>query len=199
MPIFKSAFFLLSLLQVDIINSLTEEEKQLVKMLTHTYTFDYQILLVEDNSNMIDVMTAQQRFTQIIYASNMDNLFGSFSRSSVCGYFIFLNNDLKTRDLLGRVDPGMFRNNTWFIRTHGFVDDFKLSLKFDSDINFIQSSSEGNLAIYENYKIENQVMKTKFATHSYAEGKLIISSSNKHIRRQNLYGLSLRYIFAFVS
>ena len=187
-----TSWLIILLLNFNRIISLEREEEQLVRMLSKTYKFDYKVVVVDDITTMYDFIKKETKPCQIVTQNNFNTSIKQYPTIQNVGYFVFMQNNKDVYKMFEKVDHGIFRNYTWFIRTNSLQENFGLELKFDSDVNFISNSSDNGevLNIYEKYKLQKTVILNKFG--SYVNGKLELETPSKFGRRTNLHGLTLR-------
>ena len=182
---------LMFLLNVSFILCMNTDEVELVRKLTEKYKFDYQVLIVEDGRRLTKFFQDDSIFTQIVTADNVqkdDNITANIAKA---GYFIFLENNQETRDLLAKLTHEIFKNNILFVKSYSKQETFGIDVKFDTDVNIISETDEG-LDIYEVYGLGNTVILNKFG--SFVDNILDIDQANRLERRTNLMGLTLRSI-----
>ena len=180
---------LMFLLNVSFILCMNTDEVELVRKLTEKYKFDYQVLIVEDGRRLTKFFQDDSIFTQIVTADNVqkdDNITANIAKA---GYFIFLENNQETRDLLAKLTHEIFKNNILFVKSDSKQETFGIDVKFDTDVNIISETDEG-LDIYEVYGLGNTVILNKFG--SFVDNILDIDQANRLERRTNLMGLTLR-------
>ena len=187
-----TSWLIILLVNLNRIISLEREEEQLIRMLTRTYNFDFQVVVVDDSTTMYDFVKKETKACQIVTPNNFNTSIKQYPTIQNVGYFVFLKNNKDVYKLFEKADDGIFRNYTWFIRTNSLQENFGLELNFDSDVNFISKSSDDGeaLNIHEKYRVQKNLILNKFG--SYVNGELELKVPSKFGRRTNLHGLTLR-------
>ena len=181
--------FLIFLLNVGFILCLNTNEAELVRKLTEKYKFDYQVLIVEEERRLTKFFQDDSIFSQIVTADNVEEDDNISCNIAKAGYFIFLETNQDTRDVLAKLKPEMFKNNIVFVKSDSNQETFGIDVEFDTDLNIIDETDEG-FDIYEVYGLGNKVILNKFG--SFVDNILDIEQANRLERRNNLMGLTLR-------
>ena len=180
---------LMFLVPVSFILCMNKDEAKLVKKLTEKYKFDYQVLIVEDGRRLFKFLQDASIFTQIVTTDNVEKDENITANIAKAGYFIFLENNQDTRDLLAKFTEKIFKNNILFVKSYSKQETFGIDVKFDTDVNIIYETDEG-FDIYEVYGLGSKVIRNKFG--SFVDNILDINQANRLERRTNLMGLTLR-------
>ena len=179
------------ILRLSFILCLNDDDEHLIRMVTEEYKFDYQVIIVDEKTRMINFVRNQAQFSQIVLMENVDIIFQTCRELGNVGFFVFLEDTEMAKYILSQVTPGMLEDYSWFIDTDNIQDTGGIKLKFDSDINIIHKTKKV-VKFYELYQLQDRVVKSLIG--KYENGFLEIKTTNKLKRRTNLNGLTLRYL-----
>ena len=168
---------------------LTVDDVLLVKTLSDKYKLDYRVIIVDTLKDTNKFYDDRNIYSQIITASNVANSFDNKTRNINVGYFLLLESDENTRRILQLIEPKLMKMSSWFIKTDHIEENFGLSLRFDSDINFLHKTTE-RWNLYEVFLLKNEVVITSIG--NFSQGVLSIDQTNLLERRTNLHGLNLK-------
>ena len=143
------------LMKMSCILCMNKDESDLVRMLSDRYKIDYQILFLNEGGEITNSLLNQPKFTQIVTPENIEKTVIVTSKIMKIGYFLFLQDDEKTKEILNKFDQIMFKRYIWFIKTYNKQTTFDLELGFDMDINLIYETNYG-LEIYELYGLDSR-------------------------------------------
>ena len=180
---------LLEMTTMTTILCLRKREAELVRVLADKYNIDYQVVVVSQDKIEPEFLPTQPRFTQITTPDNVEKAVIRNSRFVKLGYFLFLEDDQQTEDILNKFDKIMFQKYVWFIKAYDIHNTFDLELEFDMDINILHDTGTG-VDIYELYGLQGNTILKRFGR--FGNTLFTFESINRLERRTDLMGLTLR-------